>query len=253
MTPSARHGRSSWTIAAIVVAACVAGAIFAGLGTWQMKRLAWKLALIERVEASLAQEPVPTPGPDAWATPTFAPAEYQRVRLRGRYLPGQDTLVQAVSDLGSGHWVLTPFASESGFIVLVNRGFVDKAHRDPSTWAATDHDVSGLLRLTEPGGAFLRHNEPAADRWYSRDVAAIASRRGLANAAPYFVDADRVGASGDWPVGGLTRVAFSNNHAVYAVTWFVLAAMALAGGAYVVIDARRRIVSPPRAQQVEHS
>ena len=35
--------------------------------------------------------------------------------------------------------------------------------------------IEGLLRFTEPGGGFLRDNDPASGRWYSRDVAAIAS------------------------------------------------------------------------------
>ena len=35
--------------------------------------------------------------------------------------------------------------------------------------------VTGLLRITEPKGGFLRKNDPAADRWFSRDVQAIAA------------------------------------------------------------------------------
>src|SRR3546814_10761852 len=73
--------------------------------------------------------------------------------------------------------------------------------------------VTGLLRVTEPGGAFLRRNDPAPDHWYSRDVAAIARARGLGVVAPYFIDADRAAASAAgaaanpraMPVGGLTR------------------------------------------------
>ncbi|WP_204313471.1 SURF1 family cytochrome oxidase biogenesis protein, partial [Klebsiella michiganensis] len=67
--------------------------------------------------------------------------------------------------------------------------------------------VTGLLRVSEPGGAFLRANDPAAGRWYSRDVAAIGAARRLSDLAPYFVDADaRPGARADEPVGGLTVV-----------------------------------------------
>ena len=38
--------------------------------------------------------------------------------------------------------------------------------------------VTGLARASEPKGAFLRSNDPAAGRWYSRDVAAIAQAHG---------------------------------------------------------------------------
>ena len=47
----------------------------------------------------------------------------------------------------------------------------------------------GLLRMSEPGGGFLRSNDPAQQRWHSRDVAAIAQALQLARPAPFFVDA----------------------------------------------------------------
>jgi surfeit locus 1 family protein len=83
--------------------------------------------------------------------------------------------------------------------------------------------VTGLLRLTEPGGAFLLSIDAAANRWYSRDVAAIAAVQGVAPVAPYFIDADRIGDG--WPRGGMTMVRFPNNHLVYALTWFALAGL----------------------------
>ena len=68
---------------------------------------------------------------------------------------------------------------------------------------------------------------PAADRWFSRDVAAIAQARGLGDVAPYFIDA-AADPSQPVPAGGLTVISLPNNHLVYALTWFVLAAMASA-------------------------
>ncbi len=96
--------------------------------------------------------------------------------------------------------------------------------------------VTGLLRLSEPGGGFLRSNVPGEDRWYSRDVAAIAAARGIGDVAPYFIDADGAPNQGGYPIGGLTRVVFPNNHLVYAITWFSLAAMLAA--ATIVIGRR---------------
>ena len=84
-------------------------------------------------------------------------------------------------------------------------------------------EVQGLLRLTEPKGGFLRRNDPAAGRWYSRDVTAIAATQRLGTVAPYFIDADRRGDG--WPRGGMTVLRFPNNHLVYALTWFGLAGL----------------------------
>ncbi len=97
---------------------------------------------------------------------------------------------------------------------------------------ATSVSVMGLLRVTEPKGGFLRSNDPAAQRWYSRDVEAIAASQTLGAVAPYFIDANAALDAPGQPHGGLTVIAFPNNHVVYAITWFGLGLM-LAGGAPV--------------------
>jgi surfeit locus 1 family protein len=89
--------------------------------------------------------------------------------------------------------------------------------------------VTGLLRASEPAGRILRPNEPARERWFSRDVAAIASARGLADVAPFFIDADATSNPGGAPIGGMTVVRFRNAHLAYAATWFGLAALCVTG------------------------
>jgi surfeit locus 1 family protein len=181
---------------------------------------------------------VPAPGPNEWGTITDRSAAYSHVSLRGRFLHDRETRVQAITELGPGFWIMTPLVETRGFVVLVNRGFVPAERAEPATRPAGQPPgpvtVTGLLRITEPGGGFLRRNDPQSHRWYSRDVAAIARNRGLSNVAPYFVDADRTPNPGGYPIGGLTVVTFRNAHLQYAVTWFVLALMA-AGGLIIVI------------------
>ncbi|MFD1331748.1 SURF1 family protein [Methylopila musalis] len=215
--------------------------VFMALGVWQVERRAWKLDLIARVEARIHAAPDAAPGPDRWAG--LSPAdEYRRVRLVGRFDHGRETFTQATTAYGAGYWTLTPLRTREGFDVLVNRGFVTSDRRDPAARGGPGPDgeteVVGLLRLTEPHGGFLRANDPAADLWRSRDVAAIAAARGLADAAPYFVDAEAGVERGAWPRPGLTVVAFRNDHLVYALTWFGLAAMTLAGAAIVILRGR---------------
>ncbi len=197
------------------------------LGVWQFRRMAWKQALIAQVEARLRAPPVPAPGPADWAAISAARDAYRRVTMTGTFRHDRETLVQAVTQRGSGYWVLTPLVGR-GFTVLVNRGFVPAAARDPAQRRAGNGAgparINGLLRLSEPGGGFLRANDPARDRWHSRDVAAIAAARRLGRVAPYFIDADATPNRGGLPVGGLTVVRFADNHLVYALTWLALAA-----------------------------
>ena len=245
MHGSARGPRSSGTLVALLAAAALALAGFVALGVWQLHRLAWKEALIERVERHAHASPTDAPGPDAWRPLARDTDEYRRVRLRGHYDQERETLVRASTALGAGYWVLTPLRTANGFWAVVNRGFVPPELRERARRAvqepAGEQEVTGLLRFSEPGGSLLQHNDAAHERWYSRDVQAIAEARGLGgDAAPYFIDAVAVDAAApEWPRPGLTVLHFSNNHLVYALTWFALAAMVAGAIGYLVIDERR--------------
>ena len=226
---------------AMVAAGLAALLIFAGfvaLGVWQIHRRTWKLALIEQVDARAHATPVAVPPPGA---PITADKDaYRRVVARGVFLHEAETLVRAATALGSGYWVVTPLRTPN-FVVLVNRGYVSPEQRTAHARPPGEQTVTGYLRVTEPGGGFLRSNDPAHGAWYSRDVAAIARARGLASVAPYFIDADRTGDAA--PVGGLTVIAFPNNHLTYILTWFALAGLTLVAFGIVVRYDRRRQAS----------
>ncbi|WP_091754756.1 SURF1 family protein [Methylobacterium sp. ap11] len=200
--------------------------MFVALGIWQVERRAWKLDLIARVEARLAAPPVPAPGRSDWPRITRDADEYRRVTATGRFLPDRAVRTTALTEKGAGSWLLVPLVTPAGDTILVNRGFVPPDWRAPAGDGEGTVTVTGLLRLPEPGGGFLRSNDPAHDRWYSRDVAAIAAAKGLGDVAPYFIDADASGNRPGEPVGGLTVVTFRNHHLIYALTWFGLALMA---------------------------
>lgn len=254
--------------------------VFVSLGTWQVQRRAWKLDLIERVENRIHAPAVEAPPVERWASVSPESDEYRNVKLRGRLLNDKEAQVRASSVLGSGYWVLTPLQTVDGSLVFVNRGFVPPPYRDPAKrpepapegWV----EVQGLMRMPEPGGSVVSDNNPAADRWYSRDIAAIAQARELdaARVAPYFIDltsAPAVLPSADaqaeappawqpppahadelaitrWmatqpkamPMPGLTVVSFTNNHLSYLLTWYGLALLVAFAGWLVWRDFRRR-------------
>ena len=258
-------GRTRGQRGAIALLGFIAFAVFTALGTWQVQRRTWKLELIERVEQRAHAEPVDAPGPERWPAITAESDAYRRVQARGQYRDADTVFVQAVTELGAGFWVLTPLERADGSTVFVNRGFVAPEVRERVAREAGPVSVTGLLRIGEPGGGFLRRNDAAANRWFSRDVAAIAAARGLRRVAPYFIDAgaapnatsnaipnaipnatpnaiptasantppnptshEKSSARANAPVGGLTVIAFSNSHAVYAFTWYTLALMTAA-------------------------
>lgn len=218
---------------------------FSALGVWQVQRLAWKQDLILQVDSRINAQPVLAPGPQGFDAVTRQADQYRHVAASGRFAHDREVRVKAVTDLGPGFWVVTPLEDARGFTVLINRGFVpaERAAPDarPEGQVAGPVSVTGLLRISEPKGGFLRDNDPAGDRWFSRDVAAIASAKRLDGpVAPYFIDADAAPNPGGWPRGGLTVVRFANSHLVYALTWFGLALMSAGGAWFWLREERRR-------------
>ena len=219
----------------------LACAVFLALGTWQLFRMQWKHELIARVNQRAHAAPVAVPAPSEWPSLTADNAEYRHVQVSGTLLLDRSTLVQASTQLGPGFWVMTPLQTAAGDIVFVNRGYA--ADRKAGTGSGTaTADVTGLLRMSQADGDLLRKNDPAGQRWYSRDVQAIAAASGLSQVAPYFIDADASPApQAGQPVSGLTVIAFRDNHLVYALTWYALALMIIGRTWQITRKTRRNL------------
>lgn len=232
MTAVERSRRPLWVDLTLLVLAVAVFVTLVGLGNWQMRRLDWKLALIEAVESRAHGEAVAPPvadvSPDDYA--------YLRVRVDGSFRHGLARQIKAVTELGPGRWLMVPLRTRAGH-VWINRGFTP-AGSDPEAWSAPEGmlQIEGLLRVTEPDGTLLEKNAPLAGRWVSRDIAALSADAGLSDAAPYFIDADHAGVPDAWPRGGLTRINFRNPHLYYALTWYGMAVLFLAGMIYVIYD-----------------
>lgn len=225
----------------IVLITLIAGLLITGLsalGIWQVKRLSWKHDLIARVEQNINASPVSAPDQQAWQNADRKAFEYRAVTLSGHYLNDKEIAVGALTERGSGYWIVTPFQRDNGEIVFINRGYVANAKRDPVNLTSGQIDgettVTGLLRLTEPKGFFLRQNEPEKNIWYARDIEAFAKHADVKNVPDYFIDANGAQNRADRPEGGLTVIKFADNHLVYALTWFSLALMVLGMAVFLI-------------------
>jgi surfeit locus 1 family protein len=210
---------------------------FAGLGVWQFQRLAWRNALNADLARNISAQPSNAPSPEAWRDATARDFQYRRVAVTGRFEPARAVLVQAVTERGPGFWLLEPFHADDGYVVLINRGFVPQDARGaPAQWRpppSGETRLTGLLRLTEPHGGFLRANDPAHNRWRSRDVEAIGRHIGVSPLAGYFIDADLASDAPERPpIGGMTRLRLPNSHLAYALTWCSLALMVIVAWAH---------------------
>jgi surfeit locus 1 family protein len=228
-------GRLRGLVAPTIAAAAVF-AVLIGLGTWQVERLFWKEALIAAAASRIDAPPVAAP-PPPWEGFDPVGAEYTHVRLSGRYLPGEAHVYALLSDArgplaGQGYWVMSPFETDGGWIVLVNRGFVPTDRKDPSTRPpppAGEAVVTGVLRRPDPPGLFTPGPDPVKNVWFVRDAGVLARAFDLPDGrplAPYTIDADAaMTPPGGVPQAGETRRVFPNSHLQYAVTWYGLAAV----------------------------
>lgn len=235
MSDAPDRRRPLWVDLTILGLCAVVFVTLIALGNWQVRRLAWKVDLIEAVETRAFGQPVAPPeGPV-----TADEHAYLRVMVAGVFDHAASADVKAVTELGPGFWRMTPLRGDDGRTIWINRGFVP-AEREQPVITALDAPVTltGLVRISEPGGTALERNRPDSGRWVSRDVAALSDWAQI-DAAPFFIDADHQGAADAWPRGGLTKLAFRNSHLSYAITWYAMAALLLAGVSYAIYDRRR--------------
>ena len=228
----------------LLVCIAVGTVVLLGLGTWQVQRLAWKEAMIERAQTNRTAEPIPYDGLFPLEE-TGEDLEYLPVTVTGRFLHDREVYYFATYEGGAtGRFVYTPLERADGSIVWVNRGFVLQEDVDPARRADGQIEgvieVRGLSRMApaEKPNSLFPDNEPQNRLFFWKDRDAMTEAAGLdpTQVLPFFVDAARDGphAAPRLPVGGVTRIEFPNNHLQYAVTWYGLAlTLLVVGGAFL--------------------
>jgi surfeit locus 1 family protein len=224
-------------------------ALLIGLGVWQLERKAWKEGLIDAITRRLSTAPAPLPAPERWSSLDAAHDEFTRVTFHAVFENDREALVFAGASAfrpdtsGAGYWIFTPARLTGGARVVVNRGFVPEANKDPATRAAGlvngPIDIIGVLRWPEHTGWFTPAGEPARNLWFARDQIAIAAAKGWANVAPFYVEQEAPTPPGGLPQPGKLTVNLPNDHLQYAITWFGLAVV-LAAVFVAFARARRR-------------
>jgi surfeit locus 1 family protein len=204
-------------------------AVLAGLGGWQIQRLHEKEALIASVETGMRAAPVPLA--DVLREDP-ANGEYRHVRVTGHFLHESELYLFSRGPMGAvGVDIVTPLIQENGQTVLVDRGFVPDALRDPKTrqagQVASEVTLTGVLRRSQLPGMFTPAPNSQTRLWFVKDVPKMAAALGVA-VPPILIEADATPNPGGWPLGGRTQTDIPNDHLQYAITWFGLALALLA-------------------------
>ena len=242
-----------WTpgFIALLVFALGALLVLLALGNWQVQRLAWKESLLSTIETRIAGDPQPLEATLAEYLAT-GDVEYTPTRAQGTFEAGEALFY--ATDRGTVGWqVLAPLRLADGRALIVNRGFVPDAFRDP---ALRDPPPEGAVEIVGLARNPLTDKPRLAPQndggiFYWKDFPAIRDALGLdeAEALPFILDAglpDERYPLDQLPVPGQTIVSMPNNHFGYAVTWFGIAA-ALVGVVSALVIGRARRVRSSRA------
>jgi surfeit locus 1 family protein len=221
----------------LTVSAAVALAVLVGLGVWQLHRLSWKLDLIARIEA-LRTAPARPFGEVLSLSAKGVDVEYRRVSAQ--CLPNavepRSAYRYALRDAQVGWRLLTPCRIQIPPFdgLLLDRGEVTRftgAMAPRAASFAPPAHVVGVLRA--PGGKpWLGPAETAAAgglRVYRVvDLSAlrtIAAESGMRHPAPYILAVEQESPPLEGVVPEPLPQDIPNNHLVYALTWFALAAV----------------------------
>ncbi|KAF8711975.1 hypothetical protein RHS03_01609, partial [Rhizoctonia solani] len=245
----------SWTSPTTLVLGFIPIFTF-GLGTWQIQRLKWKVALIEELEEKSRREPLVLPKRiNLSVLPEFA---YRRVLLTGTWDPDPSHTIllgPRTRDNVLGYHIISPLIRGDGASsILVNRGFVSRdtleqgkqimqgVRSDIPKTAALVADaakqgkvqVVGMLTSAAKRNSFTPDNKPETGEWYWADADAMAKVASGQNGdvQPVLVDelfagdgaeASRRSTHGI-PIGRPPEIELRNMHATYAATWYSLSA-----------------------------
>ncbi len=229
----------------IILPVCIALGItfLCGLGMWQVQRLEWKEALIERVERQMQEAPKSV-AEISQMQKSGEDIEYRPVTVSGNFLHDKEQYFFATHNSRPGWYVYTPLEREDHSIVFINRGFVPIDRKDPASrlegQANYDLKVIGLARTApaEKPNTFVPDNDLVKNVYYWKNLVEMMSNSDFGEPekplVPFFIDANNAPNPGGLPIGGVTLVSFPNSHLQYAMTWFGLAfALLCVGGAFM--------------------
>ncbi|MFK7839456.1 MAG: SURF1 family protein [Bdellovibrionales bacterium] len=201
---------------------CLGFIILCALGSWQIKRMAWKNDIIEKLETAYASD-----NSKELNFSTINEEDFAYGQISGKFLFDQSIpFGHHVQDSIGGHTIVTPVKTMQGML-LVDLGF------NPSTQDIRQHPLNELngqtitfkgLARSSTWNNFIPENDPSNDIWYRYDIEQIANAKNLGSAIPFILFADHAKPplKGSFPSN--EKWSPNNNHAQYAFFWFTLAA-----------------------------
>lgn len=183
--------------------------ILLSLTFWQIQRLGWKEAILSDIEARIYASPIALPE-------TTMPERYTPVVLSGTLSTDYVRVLVSRKQIGPGFRIIA--ALDTGTRrVLVDLGFVRDGEPVPALGGT--HQVIGNIDSPSEIDSYTPAPDLGKNLWFARDVPALAQ---TLNTEPTFI------AAREDVIAGIEAMPLSvetipNDHAQYALTWFLLA------------------------------
>lgn len=208
-------------IALPLLTGLIGTAILVWLGTWQLDRLDWKRGILTEIESRIGGDPAPLPVIGDPGTD-----RYQPVRLTGTVEADELYVLVSQKRIGAGYRVISPFVTDDGRRILLDRGFIRVEDRDTARQAG-EKEITGNLHWPDDRTSATPDNDIAGNTWFARDIGPMSN---ALDTEPLLVIARNMSP----PDPGITPLpvdtsGIPNDHLQYAITWFSLAAVWLIG------------------------
>jgi surfeit locus 1 family protein len=194
--------------------------VLLGLGTWQVRRLAWKEAILAQIAQAEAAPPVPLPAD---------PSPFIKVAVTGRLIPTKTALfgadvrdTKAGTELGA--LLIEPLQRDGAVPLLVVRGWVPMQSGASVAMPDGTTTVTGYVHTGDTPGWFSAHDDVAGRHFYTLDPPVIGAALGLDHVAPFVLIALGAPPPEGLPIPAESLPRPPNNHLAYAITWYGLAA-----------------------------
>lgn len=235
-------------------------AVMINLGFWQLRRLDERREFNREVASRTEQPPAPLESLSLDDASDTDSVEWRVVTVTGSYIGTEAvTVVNRSQNGAAGVMSVVPLATDTGRIVLVNRGFVPLGTAVPAAPNGTV-EVVGYLRQTQrrSGVAPADSDDPSNIEFQRYDVELISASIDPAASAgasvlPMYLQlaAERPDDGNGLPDPATMPVLDEGPHLSYAVQWYFFSLCALTGWVVVVgreiRDARRRTRSAASA------
>lgn len=237
---------------------------------WQWTRYLEKVALRESYAETSAEPPTPFRFDEAREESQLDPLLNRKVELRGTYdLDLQLIVTNRSHSSGPGHHLFAPFRlSGSDRAVLVSRGFIPFADRDPSSWAKYDvrgeQTIQGVVKRAKAAGRTpLSPQNPAVGEgrpyqrvWLFEEVGKMVQQLPYPTFSSVFVEkvprtGGLRGAAGpaSFPAEQVSFEVPPSTHFGYTIEWALLAMASLGiGYALQAFPGLRRLLRGARGR-----